>query len=105
MIRALIFAPLLFLLVLFALSNQSPVELKLWPSDIAIDLPLSIAMLLAMTAALIVGALMMWVSTIGARLRARKAEANARMLQAQVTELKARLAAPGSTSVALPPPS
>jgi uncharacterized integral membrane protein len=103
MIRALIFAPLLFLLVLFALSNQMPVELKLWPSDIAIDLPLSIAMLLAMTAALIVGALMMWVSTIGARLRARKAEANARMLQAQVTELKARLAAPAA--LVLPPPS
>ena len=105
MIRALIFAPLLFLLVLFALSNQMPVELKLWPTDVSIELPLSIAMLLGMTAALIVGALMMWVSTISARLRARKAEANARMLQAQVTELKARLAAPVSTTVALPPPS
>jgi len=110
MIRALFFAPMLFLLVLFALSNQMPVELKLWPTDITIDLPLSIAMLLGMTAALIVGALMMWVSQISARLRARRAEGNVRMLEAQVAELKARLAvqasaASTSTSVALPPPS
>ncbi len=102
MIRVLIFAPLLFLLVLFALSNPQTVHIGLWPTDFVVDLPLSIAVLLAMALALLMGAALIWVSALGARLRARRAEAQVRRLEAQVAELKARLATP---AVALPPPS
>ncbi len=120
MIRALIFAPLLFILVLFALSNPEPVHLRMWPTDLTIDIPLSITVLLAMAVAFVLGALLLWLSAVGARLRARRAEHAVRMLEAQVAELKARIgkmsAAPmpaGSTGdgaisaggmTALPPP-
>lgn len=99
MIRALIFAPLLFLLVLFALSNPQPVHLGLWPTDFFIDIPLSITVLLAMAVAFVLGALLLWLAALGARLRARRAEHAVRMLEAQVSELKSRLA---QASVVLP---
>jgi putative membrane protein len=111
MIRAFIFAPLLFVLVLFALSNPQPVHLGLWPTDLTIDIPLSITVLLAMAVAFVLGALLLWLSALGARLRARRAEHSVKMLEAQVAELKARVssmtAAPMNTAVvtALPPPS
>ena len=107
MLRAVIFTPLLFLLVLFALSNKDVIELGLWPTDVKVGLPMSIALLLAMTAAFILGALLLWVSAVGARLRARRAEHTVRMLEAQVAELKARVAMPTvyASTTALPPPS
>ena len=109
MIRALIFAPLLFLLVLFALSNPQPVQIGLWPTDVLVGIPLSITVLLAMAAAFLLGALLLWMSAVGARLRARRAEHTVRMLEAQVAELKARLAVPvavpASYGPALPPPA
>ncbi len=104
MIRALIFAPLLFLLVLFALSNPTPVHIGLWPTDLTVDMPLSITILLAMAVAFLLGALMLWLSSVSARLRARRAEHAVKMLEAQVAELKARLAVPASSVTALPPP-
>ena len=106
MIRALIFAPLLFILVLFALSNPQPVRLGLWPTDLTVDIPLSITVLLAMAVAFVLGALLLWFSAIGARLRARRAEHAVRMLEAQVKELKARVSpVPSGTVTALPPPA
>jgi len=101
MFRALLFAPLLFLLVLFALSNPQPVKLGLWPTDLTVDIPLSITVLLAMAAAFVLGALLLWFSVVGTRLRARRAEQKVRMLEAQVAELKTRMAQPVT---ALPPP-
>jgi len=92
MLRAVIFAPLLFLLVLFALSNPQAVHLGLWPTDVVVDLPLSIAILLSMAVAFMVGALLLWLSAVAARLRARRAEKAVKMLEAQVAELKKRLA-------------
>lgn len=106
MIRALIFAPLLFILVLFALSNPQPVRLGLWPTDLTVDIPLSITVLLAMAVAFVLGALLLWLSAVGARLRARRAEHAVRMLEAQVKELKARVSpVPSSAVTALPPPA
>jgi uncharacterized integral membrane protein len=94
MIRILIAAPFLFLLVLFALSNPQPTEFKLWPTDYAVVLPLSLAVLGAMGVAFILGALALWMSVLGARRRARRAEHRAKLLEAQVAELKAKLARP-----------
>jgi uncharacterized integral membrane protein len=106
MLRALFFAPLLFILVLFALSNPKPVQLGLWPTDLTVDLPLSITILLAMSVAFVLGALLLWLSAVSARLRARRAEHAVKMLEAQVVELKARVSKHNSTAVtALPPPA
>ena len=100
LIRALIAAPLLLLLVLYALSNSQPVRLGLWPTDLSLEPPLSIAVLVAMGAAFLLGALMLWVEALAARRRARRAEYAQRLLEAQVQELKARLTGPP-----LPPPA
>jgi uncharacterized integral membrane protein len=100
LIRALIAAPLLLLLVLFALSNSQPVRLGLWPTDLKLEPPLSIAVLVAMGGAFLLGALMLWLEALAARRRARRAEYAQRLLEAQVQELKARLSGPP-----LPPPA
>ena len=96
----MIAAPFLLLLVLFALSNSQPVRLGLWPTDFTIAPPLSIAILVAMAGAFLLGALMLWIEVLGARRRARRAEYAQRLLEAQVQELKARLA-----GAPLPPPA
>jgi uncharacterized integral membrane protein len=98
--RALIAAPFLLLLVLFALSNPQPVRLGLWPTDFSISPPLSIAMLVAMGGAFLLGAMMLWIDALAARRRARRAEYAQRLLEQQVQGLKARLAGPP-----LPPPT
>ena len=102
MFRALIFAPLLFILILFALSNPQPVHLGLWPTDVTVDIPLSITVLISMAVAFVLGAVLLWLSVLGTRLRARKAESQVRQLEAQVAELKQRLARPALTVLAPP---
>ena len=94
MIRILFGAPILVLLILFALSNPQIVRMGIWPTDFAVDLPLSLAILGAMAVAFVLGALTLWFSVVAARGRARRAEREKRMLDAQVRELQARLAAP-----------
>ena len=89
--RLLIGLPLLLLLVLFALSNTAPVRLQLWPTDYALEIPLSLAVLGATALAFIAGGTTVWVSELAQRRRARRAEHAVRLLEAQVQELKARL--------------
>ena len=98
--RLLIALPLLLLLVLFALSNREPVPLRFWPTDYSLVLPLSLAVIGSMAVAFLVGALLVWVSALAQRRRARRAEQTVRLLEAQVQELKARLPQP-----AVPPPT
>lgn len=83
-------------LVLFELSNTEVVSLRLWPTDFSIDVNLSIAMLVAMAVAFVLGALVVWMSSLAQRQRARRAEKLVRMLEAQVEELKARSSSPAS---------
>ncbi len=92
MLRMLIAAPCLLIVILFALSNRTPTVFTFWPTDYALEVPLSIAVLVAMAVAFVAGALVLWVSAMAARRRARRAEYAARLLEAQVAELKARLA-------------
>jgi putative membrane protein len=92
--RLLIALPLLLLMVLFALSNRQPVPLRFWPTDYSLVLPLSLAVLGGMAVAFLAGGLLVWVSALAQRRRARRAEQTARLLEAQVQELKARLPQP-----------
>jgi lipopolysaccharide assembly protein A len=96
MLRLIIALPLLLIMVLFALSNRMPVRLGIWPTDYALELPLSLAILAGMAIAFFAGALLVWFSALAQRRRARHSEQVARLLEAQVQELKARLAQPTS---------
>ena len=82
--RILLAVPLLFILVLFALSNKQVVELGLWPTDIQIALPLSLAVLGIAGLFFLFGALVAWSGTLAERDRARRAEATVRQLDAQL---------------------
>jgi uncharacterized integral membrane protein len=86
-------------LVLFALSNPEPVPLALWPTDYSIDVPLSIAILVALAVGFLLGGLLVWFSALAHRRRARRAERKVRLLEAHVDSLKART----GSAVALPP--
>ena len=94
MLRLLIIAPILLLLVLFALSNTAPVHLGLWPTGLSLEAPLSLAILGAMAIAFLLGGLLVWLSELAQRRRARRAEHAIRLLEAQVQELKARMPMP-----------
>jgi putative membrane protein len=87
-------------IVVFALSNTTVVALGFWPTDYVWEVPVSIAILIAMAIAFLLGALVVWVAELGQRRRARHAERTVRLLEAQVEDLKARVARP----IALPPP-
>ncbi len=90
MMRLLIAVPLLILLVLFVLSNREPVRLGMWPSDYALQLPLSLTIIGAMAVAFLAGGLLVWLTEVPRRRRTRRAEEHVRLLEAQVEELKAR---------------
>jgi uncharacterized integral membrane protein len=83
----------------FALTNRQVVTLGLWPADYVIEVPVGLGILAAMAVALILGGITVWISVIGERRRARRAERAVRLLEAQIEELKARV----SPSIALPP--
>jgi lipopolysaccharide assembly protein A len=99
--RLLILAPFLVVLVLFALSNRAPVRIGFWPTTLSLEAPLSLAMLGAMGLAFLIGALLVWVSELGQRRRARRAEHAVRLLEAQVQELKSNMPGP---ALGTPPP-
>ena len=86
-------------LVLFALSNTEMVRLGIWPTDYSLEVHLSLAILIAMAVAFLLGAMVVWMSELSQRLRARRAERAVRLLEAQIEALKARTA----TSISLPP--
>jgi lipopolysaccharide assembly protein A len=94
LIRLLPAAVVLLVLVVFALSNRQVASFAFWPTDFALNAPLGIAVLVCAAVAFLAGALVAWVGTVVQRRRARRAEAQVRLLEAQVVELKARLAAP-----------
>ena len=100
MLPFIVFAVILCLpLADFALSNRQVVSLGLWPTDYAVVVPVGIGVLVAMAIALVIGALAVWVSSLGQYRRARSAERTVRLLEAQIEELKARVTAP----ITIPP--
>jgi uncharacterized integral membrane protein len=86
MLRALFLAPFLLILVAFALSNQQPVTLALWPTDLALEVPLSIAVLSIASLFFVLGAVIVWIPALRARRRAHLATKKVAVLE---TKLKA----------------
>ena len=99
--RLLLSLPVLVVLVAFALSNQQVVRVGLWPTDIQVDLPLSIIVLLGSGLFFLAGALVTWGGSLSQGARARHAERTVRQLEAQVQALRAQRSNPAGL---LPPP-
>lgn len=102
--RWLLLLPLLAFVVLFALSNRQPVTLGLWPTDLTWQVSLAVAVLLVSAIAFLFGALMVWLSDLPHRRRARRAAEEIRRMQAELERFRerdraaeaARLTAPGT---------
>jgi lipopolysaccharide assembly protein A len=106
--RLLLAVPFLVVLVAFALSNQQPVTVGLWPFDGSLQVPLSIAVLVPMGVSFFLGALLLWFSAVSARRQARRAERKALRVDAEASELRRRLdqavaSGPPVRSTTLPP--
>lgn len=100
-IRFVLALPFMVVLVSFVLSNPTPVVIRLWPTDLAQSMPLSIAILSSMAVAFLLGAVLVWFNAIAARYAARQANVRVAALEAQVKAQEARSPAP----VILPAPS
>lgn len=100
-LRLILALPFLAVLVSFVLSNPETVVIRLWPTDLAQAMPLSIAILSAMAVSFLIGALLIWFNAVAARYTARQAIARVAALEAQVAAQQAR---PEPTST-LPAPS
>lgn len=101
--RVLLAIPLIVIVVAFALSNPQTVRLGLWPTDILIDMPLSVAVLIAAGVFFVVGAFMTWTTAVAMRARARRAERAVKQLEAQVDALRGRPVSAPSGLPMLPP--
>ncbi len=86
MIRALLLLPFLLLLVAFAISNPQPVTLAMWPTDVTLDAPLSIAVLVIAGAFFLLGALVVWLPSLAHRARAKRAERRVTKLEAELAQ-------------------
>ena len=84
MLRALLLAPFLLVLIAFALSNPQPVSLALWPTDVTLEAPLSIATLVIAAVFFLLGGLVTWLPALGHRRRARLAEKRAKALEGEL---------------------
>jgi|ERR1700733_4182862 lipopolysaccharide assembly protein A len=91
MLGLIFISPFLLLLVLFALSNATPVQLGLWPTDLSLEAPLSIAVLVTSAVFFVLGAVVVGLGSLAQRRRARRAEGRVRALENEVAQLKLRL--------------
>jgi hypothetical protein len=90
LLRLLVALPFLAVLVSFVLSNPETVTIRLWPTDLAQPMPLSIAILSAMAVAFLLGALLIWFNALAARYAASRATARVAALEAQVKAQEVR---------------
>jgi uncharacterized membrane protein YciS (DUF1049 family) len=86
MLRTLLVLPFLVVLIAFALSNQQPVQLGLWPFDLTLEVQLSIAVLVIGGVFFFLGALIVWVGTLPARARLGRAKKRIAALEAELEE-------------------
>src|SRR3954468_5351434 len=81
-------------LALFAASNRAPVALGFWPFDLALELPLYLAILLTFFAGLCCGALAAWVGGRHWRREARQRRRRITALESELEATQARLTGP-----------
>lgn len=93
MVRFILVIPILFILIVFAASNPTPVTIALWPTHWAVTAPLSVATLAIACIFFIAGAFLVWVPAQGVRLRAGMSGRRVSKLEAQVERLQSELSA------------
>ena len=86
MVRIILLVPVLLLIVDFALSNQTLVQLTLWPTGIVTELPVSVAALALGGLCFVLGAAVTWGGRFAAGARARQAEQTVQQLRAKLAE-------------------
>jgi uncharacterized integral membrane protein len=96
MLRLLFAAPFILIIVVFALSNRAVVQLGIWPTDVSIDVPLALAILVPAAIAFLLGALLMWFTSVGQRRRAGRAERRAAALATDLAKLRDRTQGAGT---------
>ncbi len=92
MMRWVAMAPLLLVLVLFALSNRQEVRLGLWPTDVSTTMPLWLMVLGLGAMFFLIGAVMVWLAEAPTRRRLVALERSAASLAAELTSLRAERA-------------
>ena len=95
--RLLILLPFLLVLVLFELSNRQEVTLGLWPTDLTLQIPLSLAILAGIALGMVLGGLLVWITSLSRWRRARRAEDRARLLEARLSDMRTSLASHPAT--------
>ena len=108
MIRGLLAIPFLVLIVLFALSNQQTQRFSLWPTDLSLEVPLSLAVLGVALVFFVAGGLLAWGSVVSLRARLRRTKRIVQSLEAELAVAKAQGAVvrePARRELALAPPS
>jgi uncharacterized integral membrane protein len=89
-------------LALFSASNRTPVALGFWPLDLALELPLYLAILLTFFAGLCCGALAAWAGGRHWRREARQRRRRITALESELEATQARLAGPSLPARAAP---
>lgn len=88
--RWLLLVPVILFVVLFALSNRQSVTVALWPSDLAWQAPLAVAVLAMAALAFLLGAATVWVTALAHRRRARQAAEAIRRLERELEAFRVR---------------
>ncbi|MBR0654099.1 LapA family protein [Plastoroseomonas arctica] len=89
MLRWLLIGPFVLVIVLFALSNSAPVALRLWPFDLAWQVPLSLAVLIIAGVFFLLGAIIAWLASLPARGRARDLRGQVQTLEMELARYRA----------------
>lgn len=84
--------PITLACVVFAIANQQPVTIDLWPLALSYSLPLYVLVLLLLLIGFLCGALVMWISDGRVRDKARRNYYKASDLEREVTWLKRKQA-------------
>lgn len=87
---------------LFAVSNREAVELAFWPLPFALDLPLYLAVLLALLTGLLFGGLLAWIAGRHWRREVRLRGHRIAALERELAATQARLAETSVSAPALP---
>ena len=84
--------PVTVVCVVFAIANQQPVTIDLWPLALSYTLPLYVMVLLLLLFGFLIGACVMWISAGRLRDKARRNYYKASDLEREVTWLKRKQA-------------
>lgn len=87
-LRWLLGIPLLLALILFTLSNRDSVRIGIFPTDFSLEVPLAVALLIAMGLGFFMGGLLVWFAALRHRRETRRAQETVRVMEARSQELK-----------------